>query len=54
MEALLHVPGNDEKERTFRISVLDEPSLECKPCVAARSCTAQASGIAHHNQSQPS
>ncbi|XP_047954017.1 uncharacterized protein LOC125200419 isoform X1 [Salvia hispanica] len=35
MEALLHVPGNDEKERTFRINISDDPPLECKSCVAA-------------------
>lgn len=26
MEALLHVPGNEEKQQTFRISVSDYPS----------------------------
>nr|XP_043637025.1 uncharacterized protein LOC122608010 [Erigeron canadensis] len=33
MEALLHVPENEEKERTFRISLSDEISLPaCQPC----------------------
>ncbi|KAL8539059.1 hypothetical protein ACS0TY_000884 [Phlomoides rotata] len=36
MEALLHVPGNEKKEQTFRISVSDNPPLDCKPCVIAR------------------
>ncbi|XP_042028849.1 uncharacterized protein LOC121775841 isoform X1 [Salvia splendens] len=53
MEALLHVPGNDEKERTFRINVSDDPPLECKSCVATcpSTPTPQPPPIAHQNQS---
>ncbi|KAL7198501.1 hypothetical protein ACSBR2_020900 [Camellia fascicularis] len=32
MEALLHVPSNEEKQQTFRISVSDFPPPVCKPC----------------------
>ncbi|XP_071738145.1 uncharacterized protein [Rutidosis leptorrhynchoides] len=38
MEALLHVPENEEKNRTFRISLSDDVSPPaCQPCAAA--CT---------------
>lgn len=38
MEALLHVPGNDEKRQTFRISVSDH--LPPQPRVpACKACT---------------
>ncbi|KAK4385416.1 hypothetical protein Sango_2665600 [Sesamum angolense] len=50
MEALLHVPGNEQKEQTFRISVSDNPPLECKPCTA---CRVQPSASAEENQPQP-
>ncbi|KAL0303726.1 UNVERIFIED_CONTAM: hypothetical protein Sradi_6240700 [Sesamum radiatum] len=50
MEALLHVPGNEKKEQTFRISISDNPPLECKPCTA---CRAQPSASAEENQPQP-
>ncbi|GFP87740.1 hypothetical protein PHJA_000917700 [Phtheirospermum japonicum] len=42
MEALLHVPANEERQRTYRISVSDYPSSPppaCKTCTAA--CGAQ-------------
>ncbi|CAM8930372.1 unnamed protein product [Rhodiola kirilowii] len=33
LEALLHAPGNDEKNQTFRISIADQlPTANCKPC----------------------
>lgn len=39
MDALLHVPGNDEKQQTFRISISDSaPSPACVACTAS-SCT---------------
>ncbi|THG04053.1 hypothetical protein TEA_004726 [Camellia sinensis var. sinensis] len=31
-QALLHVPSNEEKQQTFRISVSDFPPPVCKPC----------------------
>lgn len=42
MEALLHVPGKDEKEQTFRISVSDKPpppttTPVCTTCTVPRS-----------------
>ncbi|XP_010264861.1 PREDICTED: uncharacterized protein LOC104602759 [Nelumbo nucifera] len=41
MEALLHVPGNEEKQQTFRVSVLDNipppPFKECTSCKAQES-----------------
>ncbi|KAI4302833.1 hypothetical protein MLD38_038534 [Melastoma candidum] len=38
MEALLHVPGNEEKQRTFRINVANElPPPTCKECVTCPS-----------------
>uniref|UniRef100_A0A7N0ZVK7 Uncharacterized protein n=1 Tax=Kalanchoe fedtschenkoi TaxID=63787 RepID=A0A7N0ZVK7_KALFE len=33
MEALLHAPGNDEKNQTFRISISEQlPPADCQPC----------------------
>ncbi|KAB1208782.1 hypothetical protein CJ030_MR6G006800 [Morella rubra] len=32
MDALLHVPGNDEKHQTTRISISDFPPLACTAC----------------------
>ncbi|KAK6136077.1 hypothetical protein DH2020_030182 [Rehmannia glutinosa] len=51
MEALLHVPENEKKEQTFRISISDNIPLDCKPCAASRP---QPSGSAQENQPQPS
>lgn len=35
MDALLHVPGNEERHRTFRINISDNlpPSPACPECV---------------------
>lgn len=54
MEALLHVPGNEKKEQTFRISVLDNPPHDCKPCVAAARNPQPSEKNAQENQSQAS
>ncbi|EYU19911.1 hypothetical protein ABFS82_06G076200 [Erythranthe guttata] len=35
MEALLHVPTKEKNEQTFRITVSDNPPLDCKPCAAS-------------------
>ncbi|XP_073304978.1 uncharacterized protein [Primulina huaijiensis] len=51
MEALLHVPGNEKKEQTYRISVSDNPSSTvCTPCTA---CSIQPSESVEANQPQP-
>lgn len=36
MDALLHVPGNEEEKQTFRINLLNVPSppAECTSCIA--------------------
>ncbi|XP_027161176.1 uncharacterized protein LOC113762102 isoform X1 [Coffea eugenioides] len=39
MEALLHVPGNDEKQQTFRISVSDYLPPPPSPVPACKACT---------------
>lgn len=36
MDALLHVPGNEEKQQTYRINISDStPSPACVPCTAS-------------------
>ncbi|CAI9300745.1 unnamed protein product [Lactuca saligna] len=51
MEALLHVPENEEKNRTFRISIADDLSLPpaCQTCVTGCTRTQEpdASGKTH-------
>lgn len=42
MEALLHVPTNEEKQQTFRISLSD--SITPSPCKACTDCRSQNSG----------
>ncbi|XP_051119805.1 uncharacterized protein LOC127243699 [Andrographis paniculata] len=49
MEALVHVPGNEQPEQTFRISVSDSPPPDFKLCT---SCTPQPSEIEGNNQLQ--
>lgn len=52
MEALLHVPGNEKKEQTYRVSVSDNPSSTvCNPC---NTCSIQPSESVEANQPQPS
>ncbi|KAI3470739.1 hypothetical protein Pfo_027402 [Paulownia fortunei] len=52
MEALLHVPGNEKKQQTFRISVSDNlPPPACNACTA---CGPQPSESVEKNQPQPS
>ncbi|PSR94891.1 Lipoyl synthase [Actinidia chinensis var. chinensis] len=45
MEALVHVPSNDEKQKTFRISLSDNlPPPVCVACTDSRSPESAASG----------
>lgn len=50
MEALLHVPGNDAKQQTFRIRVSDDLSPETSNTCTA--CVAQPSESTAKNQPQ--
>lgn len=53
MEALLHVPENEEKNRTFRISLSDElsPPAACQTCVTG--CTRTQEPVATTEKKQP-
>ncbi|CAK9172821.1 unnamed protein product [Ilex paraguariensis] len=51
MEALLHVPGNEEKQQTFRISLADDlPDPACKTCIDHQSPKAEESEKKNESQ----
>ncbi|PIM97640.1 hypothetical protein CDL12_29889 [Handroanthus impetiginosus] len=52
MEALLHVPGNEKNQQTFRISVSDNPPPSA--CMACTACMPQPSETVEKNQDQSS
>ncbi|XP_059660167.1 uncharacterized protein LOC132306682 [Cornus florida] len=44
MDALVHVPANDDKQQTLRISLSDFPTPACKPCTDCRSQESDSKG----------
>ncbi|XP_004493828.1 uncharacterized protein [Cicer arietinum] len=43
MDALLHVPGNEEKHQSLRINLSDKLSPSCTPCTACVACPSEKS-----------
>ncbi|CAK9133421.1 unnamed protein product [Ilex paraguariensis] len=51
MKAILHVPGNEEKQQTFRISLADDlPGPACKTCIDHQSPKAEESQKKNESQ----